>query len=79
MNNIRHKEGQRDSLYKDFEQNLETIYALWTKGKLKVDHWNILGGLSLQHGAGARCNVPLPYTAARHDTGGYLYFIFSTS
>ncbi len=32
MKNIRHEETSRDSLYRDIEQNLETIYTLWVEG-----------------------------------------------
>jgi len=32
MNNILHEETSRDSLYKDIEQNLETIFKLWVNG-----------------------------------------------
>ena len=32
MNNIRHKESSRDSLYKDIEENLEAIFRFWTDG-----------------------------------------------
>ncbi len=32
MNNIRHEETSRDSLYEDIKQNLDTIYALWAEG-----------------------------------------------
>ena len=34
MNNIRHEETSRDSLYKDIEQNLETIFRLWAAGNI---------------------------------------------
>jgi hypothetical protein len=34
MNNIRHEETSRDSLYKDIEQNLETIFQLWAEGNI---------------------------------------------
>ena len=34
MNNIRHVETSRDSLYKDIEQNLETIFRLWAAGNI---------------------------------------------
>lgn len=32
MSNIRHEETSQDSLYRDIEQNLETIYTLWIGG-----------------------------------------------
>jgi oligoribonuclease NrnB/cAMP/cGMP phosphodiesterase (DHH superfamily) len=32
MKNIRHEETSQDSLYRDIEQNLETIYKLWVEG-----------------------------------------------
>lgn len=32
MKNIRHQEVSRDSLFKDLEMNLETIYGLWANG-----------------------------------------------
>jgi hypothetical protein len=32
MDKIRHEKTSRDSLYKDIEQNLETIFRLWAEG-----------------------------------------------
>lgn len=36
MNDIRHQETSRDSLYEDISQNLETIYTLWTEGNMSL-------------------------------------------
>jgi len=62
MNNIRHEETSRDSLYKDIEQNLETIFRLWVEGDkalrfsvailcaLKLEAFiNVAGKLKTEH------------------------------
>ena len=36
MNHIRHEETSYDSLFRDIEQNLETIYELWTEGNTSL-------------------------------------------
>jgi hypothetical protein len=36
MNTIRHEETSRDSLFKDVEQNLETIFHLWADGNISL-------------------------------------------
>ncbi|HEY6871823.1 MAG TPA: hypothetical protein VI298_03735 [Geobacteraceae bacterium] len=62
MNNIRHKETSRDSLFKDIEQNLETIFQLWAEGNnslrfsvsilcaVKLEAFiNVAGKLKVEH------------------------------
>ncbi len=62
MNHIRHEETSRDSLFKDIEQNLEAIYALWGGGNIglrfsiailcavKLEAFiNVAGKLKLEH------------------------------
>ncbi|CAG0934946.1 hypothetical protein RHDC3_03162 [Rhodocyclaceae bacterium] len=62
MNHIRHEETSRDSLFKDIEQNLETIHALWIGGNMslrfsiailcavKLEAFiNVAGKLKLEH------------------------------
>ena len=62
MKNIRHEETSRDSLYRDIEQNLETVFQLWADGNsslrfsvailcaVKLEAFmNIAGKLKLDH------------------------------
>jgi hypothetical protein len=36
MSNIRHEEISRDSLYKDIDQNLDTVFELWRTGNKSI-------------------------------------------
>jgi hypothetical protein len=62
MSSVRHEETSRDSLFKDIEANLETIYTLWTNGNqglrfsipilcaAKLEAFiNVAGKLKVQH------------------------------
>jgi hypothetical protein len=62
MKNIRHQETSRDSLYRDIEQNLETIFQFWANGDktlrfsvailcaVKLEAFmNIAGKLKMEH------------------------------